>query len=63
MKELSLGWSKGGHGHLREIYFPVLFYNYMYFRTLITGCLIEGGCLMAVQLYFFYKVYDYLKVK
>ena len=61
MKELSVGWSKGGHGHLREIYFAVLFYNYMYFRTLITGRLIEGGCLMAVQLYFFYKVYDYLK--
>ena len=40
MKELSLGWSKGGRGHLREIYFPVLFYNYMYFRTLITGHLL-----------------------
>ena len=39
MKELSLGWSKGGRGHLREIYFPVLFYN-MYFRTLITGLLL-----------------------
>ena len=37
------------------------FLQLLYFRTLITGRLIEGGCLMAVQLYFFYKEYDFLK--
>ena len=40
---LSLGPPQGGCGRLIEVLFPILFYNY--FRTLITGCLIEGGCL------------------
>ena len=41
-----------GCGHLIGVSVPILFYYY-YFETLIAGCLIEGGCLMKVQLYLY----------
>ena len=46
MVELLLGRPKCGHGCLIEVYFHILFFGY--FRTLITGHLIEGGRLMQV---------------
>ena len=41
---------------LIEVKFPISFYNYnlqycYYLGTLITGCFIEGGCLMEVEKY------------
>ena len=45
---------KGGHDRLIkvaasiEVYFPILFYNY--FGALITGRLMEGGCLIGGHL-------------
>ena len=56
MGELLLGQPKGGRGCFIEVLFPILFYNNIYFGTLITGCLIEDGqligdCLMEARLY------------
>ena len=39
--ELSLEWPKGGRGRLIEVSFPILLHNY--YRTLISGRVIEGG--------------------
>ena len=46
IRELLLGWPKGGHPSLIEIEFTIFFHNYL--GILVTGCLIEGSCLMEV---------------
>lgn len=46
--KLLLEGPKGSHSCLIEVSFPILFC--IYFGALITGHLIEGGCLMEGQL-------------
>ena len=49
MGELLLEWPEGGHSHFNNRgTFPILFYNY--FRTLITGSLIEFQLWSAIDL-------------
>ena len=48
MGDLWMEQQKGGRDHSIEVYFPILFYNY--FGALITGRLMEDGCLIGDHL-------------